>query len=103
MKTSSALALTSNLALAALLATLAGCASGNYEKAGSTSSGLTEAATRIDLAKGKVDLAVSSLNDLVNNPSGDLVPRFKKYTTAVTDLESSAKDVSSKVNGMKGA
>jgi SMC interacting uncharacterized protein involved in chromosome segregation len=103
MKTSRAIALTSNLALAAALAVLVGCKSGNYEKAGSTSTGLTDAATRIDLAKGKVDVAVSSLNDLVNNPSGDLVPRFKKFTAAVSDLESSAKDVNSKVSGMKGA
>jgi hypothetical protein len=103
MKNPKAILLTSNLALALLLATLAGCASGNYQKGGSAASGLTESANRIELAKGKIDVAVTALNALVSGGQADLVPQFKTFTTAVKDLESSAKDVSSKVESMRGA
>ena len=93
--------MTANLALALLLAT--GCASGNYKKGGDAAAGLTESANRIELAKGKIDATLESLNSLINSPQVDLVPQFKKFSTAVNDLESSAKSVSDKVASMRGA
>jgi ABC-type transporter Mla subunit MlaD len=101
MRKSKLIQLTSNLALVVAIAALAGCKSGNYEKGASTAAGLTESANKIGAAQGKIDAAVNSLNDLVNNPQGDLVPRFKKFNAAVSDLESSAKSVSGNVADMR--
>src|SRR5262245_35354923 len=86
------------LALATSL--LAGCASSNYQKGSAAGAGLQASADKITQGSGKVDAALASLNDLVNNP-GDLVAQFKKYTASVSDLESAAKDVQSKVASMR--
>lgn len=79
---------------------IAGCKSSNYEKGSAAGSGLQASADRITQGTGKIDTALTNLNDLVNNP-GDLPAQFKKYSAAVSDLESSAKDVSSKVAAMR--
>jgi predicted nucleic acid-binding Zn-ribbon protein len=83
------------------LALLAGCSSANYEKGSATGAGLQASADKIGQGQAKIDAALKSLNDLVNNPS-DLATQFKTYGTSVSDLESSAKDVSSKVASMRG-
>ena len=103
MKKTKAIMMTSNLALAAMLAALAGCASDNYQKGGDAAAGLTESANRIEQSKGKIDATLASLNSLVAASQGDLVPQFKKYSSAVSDLESSAKNVDSKVEDMRGS
>ena len=79
---------------------IAGCKSSNYEKGSATGAGLQAASDRIGQGTAKIDAALGSLNDLVNNP-GDLVTQFKKYSSAVSSLESSAKDVQSKVAAMR--
>jgi SMC interacting uncharacterized protein involved in chromosome segregation len=102
MKRTKLIQLTTNLALASALAVLAGCASGNYEKGSSTAAGLSESADKISAGKTKIDVALNSLNDMVSNPQVDLVPKFKKFNTAVSDLESTAKHVSDSVASMRG-
>lgn len=79
---------------------IAGCKSANYQKGSAAGAGLQASANRISQGNAKIDAALSALNDLVNNPS-DLVAQFKKYGGAVNDLESSAKDVQSKVAAMR--
>ena len=83
----------------AAVALLAGCASGNYQKGAAAGAGLQASADKIDKGSGLIDAAIASLNDLVNNP-GELPAQFKKFGAAVGDLESTAKDVSSKVTAM---
>jgi hypothetical protein len=101
MKKSNALTLISNLALAATLTGLLGCASGNYQKGGETATGLKESADRIEGGKGKLDAVLASLNDMVANPQSDLVPKFKTFNTALSDLESTAQHVKDKVAAMR--
>lgn len=79
---------------------IAGCKSSNYEKGAAAGAGLQASADRITQGSAKIDTALTSLNDLVKNPS-DLAAQFKKYSAAVSDLESSAKDVQSKVATMR--
>ena len=83
------------------VALLAGCRSSNYEKGAATGAGLQASADRIGQGQGKIDTTLTNLNDLVNHP-GDLATQFKKYSGSVSDLESSAKDISSKVASMRG-
>jgi hypothetical protein len=101
MKKSKAVKILSNLALAAVVSAFAGCASGNYQKGSGTATGLTESADMIAGGKGKVDAVLASLNDLVGTTQGDLVPKFKAFNTAYSDLVSTAKDVKSKVTKMR--
>jgi SMC interacting uncharacterized protein involved in chromosome segregation len=101
MKKTKAMNITSTIGLVAALAFLAGCASSNYEKGAATSAGLKDSAERINAGKAKIDAALTSLNELVNNPQGDLVPKFNKYDQAVNDLESAAKNVSERVADMR--
>src|SRR5690348_14847947 len=79
---------------------IAGCKSSNYEKGSAAGAGLQASADRISQGSAKIDATLASLNDLVNNP-GDLVTQFKKYSSSVSSLESSAKDVQSKVAAMR--
>jgi len=101
MKKSKAAKFLSTLALAAVVGAFAGCASGNYQKGSGTAAGLTESADMISAGKGKVDAVLTSLNDLVGTSQGDLVPKFKAFNTAFSDLESTAKDVKAKVTKMR--
>jgi len=80
---------------------LAGCTSANYQKGSATGAGLQDSADRMHQGSVKIDTTLTNLNDMVNNP-GDLAAQFKKYTASVADLESSAKNVESKVASMRG-
>jgi hypothetical protein len=103
MKTKTAISLVSHLALATALVTLAGCASGNYQKGAATSSNLSDSATKIGDGRVKINNTLAALDDLVDNPQGDLVPKLKKYNDAVSDLESTAHEVGAKVKDMSAS
>lgn len=89
-------------ALATSLLLFAGCASSGYQKAGKTSTSLQETAQGIDHALVPLDHVVATLADLVNNPNPDITPQFKKYSAAVTRLESLADDVRDHATAMRG-
>lgn len=101
MKKSNRLNLLFGAALAITLIALAGCASKNYQKGSDTGSGLIDAANRITAGKTKIDAVLAPLNTLVSNPQGDLVGEFNKFNDAVSDLQSSAQDVKSRVAAMR--
>jgi chromosome segregation ATPase len=88
------------LVLAGAIALIAGCKSSNYETGAAAGAGLQTSADRINQGTGKIDAVLTNLNDIVDHP-GDLVTQFKKYSTSVSDLESSGKDVESKVAAMR--
>ena len=87
------------LPLVTLIAALAaGCATNGYKKANSTAAYLESTADRINKGSTQIDAAISTLTQLVEKPDADLTGQFKKYNTAVSGLESVAKDVASRAN-----
>jgi hypothetical protein len=87
--------------LSVLLAAVAGCKThSNYETAGATAEGLQASADKIQTAKGQVDSTLAALNDLVNNPT-NLPTQYTTFSSAVTGLQASAKDVNDKVTDMR--
>jgi hypothetical protein len=100
MKTTKKLNFISNLVLAALLAVVAGCKTSNYETGNATAEGLRASADKIQTAKGQLDSTLAALNDLVNNPT-NLPTQYTAFSSAVTGLQSSAKDVDAKVTDMR--
>jgi SMC interacting uncharacterized protein involved in chromosome segregation len=101
MKTSSILNIVPQLALAAALTALVGCATSNYEKGAATSASITDAANKIAAGKVKIDTTLTSLNDLVNTSQGDLQPKYQQFSTAVNDLQSTAQNVKDRVAEMR--
>jgi len=89
------------LMVAGLTLLMAGCKSSNYEQGSAAGAGLQASADKMGQGNAKIDAAVTSLNDLVKNP-GDMAAQFKKYSEAVSDLESTAKEIQSKVASMRG-
>ena len=98
MKTITCSKLVSGLAIVTLLVALTGCATANYEKGAGTSAGLTKAADQIALCNDKVDATLAALNDMVENPQGDLVAKYGKFNGAVNDLLSTVKNVTAQVS-----
>jgi len=90
--------------VAVLVATLAGCASSdNYKKGDTAGTGLKEAASAIAAGEIKIQGALTALTNLVSSQQGDLVPKFEKFNTAVTDLQSTAQEVKDRVAAMRQA
>ena len=93
--------LISLVAIAACGVLVTGCISTGYEKAGTTSTSLRDAAQGIDNALGPLDTVVAALSDLVTNPGPDITPQFQKFSAAVSNLESLANEVSSREAAMR--
>ena len=101
MKTLGIKLLLGNLAVIGLIGILAGCASTGYQKAGATSEALQAAANRITNGILQIDVTLTSLTNLVNNPTGNLAPQYKKYCDNVETLRSMAVDVNNKAIAMQ--
>ena len=86
----------------AMAGLLAGCSSTGVDKAADTATSLKQASEKINKGSGLIDQSLTALNDLVNNPQPDLRKQFKTFNSAVDELGSTAKDVSSKAESMKG-
>jgi Protein of unknown function (DUF2959) len=95
MKKSKTINILTSLTIAAALAVMAGCTSdkGNYQQGAATGAQLVDAAGKIADGSGSIDATLTSLNDLVNNPQGDLVPKFKKFNDNVTSLQALSDNV----------
>lgn len=81
------------LMLAGVLSLVAGCASRGYHTGERTAANLQSLATRIELAGRQMDIAVTELDGLVNNPQPDLRPQFDRFATAVGQLNSLATNI----------
>jgi len=88
MKTHSFDKLVSNSLLMSVTLLIAGCASSGYRAGESTTSTLQSLATRIESTGAQMDIAVTELNSLVNNPQPDLRPQFDRFSAAVSKLGS---------------
>src|SRR5579864_9690115 len=69
---------------------MSGCASASYKKSNAASESLRRAAIDINLENRMIDVTMASLDDLINNSSGDLRPHFEKFNTALDDLVSAS-------------
>jgi hypothetical protein len=88
MKTHSFDKLITTTFLMAVTLLIAGCASSGYRTSESTVSTLQSLATRIESTGTQMDIAVTELNSLVNNPQPDLRPQFDRFSSAVGKLGS---------------
>jgi hypothetical protein len=85
------------LSVSSVIALLAaGCATHGYTKANSTSAYLLSTSDRILKGVSQIDGATASLTELVEKPDADLTAQFKKFSAAVSGLESVAKDVAAR-------
>lgn len=84
-----------------IAAILSGCASRGYNRADSAASSVRNAATRVEVGALQIDIALTALSQLVNNPAADMKPQFSKFDSAVDDLKSLSKDIAGKSESMQ--
>lgn len=65
---------------------MSGCASASYKKGDAASVSLHRAAIEINAENRAIDVAMASLDDLINKPSGDLRPQFERFDDAFNRL-----------------
>lgn len=81
------------IACGTLIAFATGCASVGYKQAHTTSTSLQNAAQSIDESLVPLNEVLAALDDLIENPGEDITPQFQTYSSAVSQLEASAKSV----------
>lgn len=79
---------TSALALALLW--LAGCESTGYQKGALAAKSLDTAAVEVAAESAQLETAISSLEDLVNKPAGDLKPQLQRFSLSLDQLVAAA-------------
>lgn len=82
-----------NLLLAALTAALVGCKSAGYESGNKTAASIQKAADQIGALPGQINTTLASLSDLVEKPQPDLRPQFKQFSSNLSRVESTARDI----------
>lgn len=65
---------------------LAGCASTPYHKGDAAAISLQDAASDVQGQSRALEIAMGTLDDLVNKPEADLKPQFKRFSKAVNNL-----------------
>ncbi len=89
------------LALGGLLGLLlVGCSTGRASKGNAAAVSLQRAAAEVQAESNAVELAMKALNELQNEPGGDLRQPFRHYGQAVDRLESAARKTAATGNRM---
>ena len=101
MKTFKIKLVTTNLALAALLAVLAGCVSKSYDKGAATSAALQSSANAVAETSTKVNDVLAAMNNLTFKSEGDLRNQFDAFGSAIGNLDKSNDKLASKVAEMQ--
>ena len=101
MKTSTACTVIAQLALAAVFTALVGCKSANYQQGAATGAGAVQAAAKIQQGITNIDAVLTAMNNLSNTSQGDLVPKYKQFSTDVSNLKESAQNVKDRVADMR--
>lgn len=70
-----------------------GCSSPGYRQSESTAKTLQSLATRLESTGAELNIAVTELNSLVNNPQPDLRPQFNRFAGAVAEIHSLSNEV----------
>ncbi len=81
------------IAFSAVIALAAGCASTGYKKAQTTSTSLQDTAQSIDDTLVPLNAVLVALDDLVKSPGEDITAQYQTYSSAVSQLEASVKNV----------
>src|SRR5436309_15901333 len=63
--------------IALALTLFCGCASSSYKKSDAAAYGLQKAAIAVNAESQAIDVTLAALDNLVNQPAGDLRPRFE--------------------------
>ena len=95
--------ITTNLALAAALTVLAGCASKSYEKGAATATATQSAAAAVAQTSTKVTDVLGALNNLTFKSQGDLRKQYDAFVSATANLDKSIEALGSKVTAMRDA
>ena len=103
MKTCKIKLITTNLALAAALTVLAGCASKTYDKGAATSAALQSAATATTDTSTKVTDVLGALNSLTFKSEGDLRKQYDAFVSAAGKLDKSIENLGAKAQSMRDA
>ena len=77
--------------LAANALWLAGCASRGYDKSQAAAWSLQIAGEEVQIERRALESALSSLNDLVNKPPGDLIAGYQRFSASVDQLAVAAR------------
>lgn len=93
MKTSSFPQFITTALLLGFTAMFAGCATSGYKTSERTAATLQSLASRIETTGAQMDIAVTELNNMVNNPQPDLRPQFERFSAAVSKLGSLSNSV----------
>jgi len=103
MKASKMKLLTTNLALAAALAVLAGCVSKSYEKGAATATALQSAADAVSQTTTSVNGVLAALNNLTFKSEGDLRKQYDAFVSGVDKLAKSNENLAAKATTMRDA
>jgi len=81
--------------LALTLALLSACSSPTTaDKGAAAGKNATQAATYVEQGIGELDATLAALKELVLHPAADLAPQYKTFAKNLSNLESTAKEVS---------
>jgi len=103
MKTSQTKIITLNLALAAVLAVVAGCVSKSYDKGSATSAALQASADAVAQTSTKVNDVLAALNNLTFKSQGDLRNQYDAFVSAAKNLDNTTQTLDAKVVQMRDA
>lgn len=95
--------ITKNLALAAALAALAGCASKSYDKGAATATALESAAAATTQTSTRVTDVLGALNNLTFKSEGDLRKQYDAFVSASEKLNKSIETLGTKAATMRDA
>jgi hypothetical protein len=81
------------LGLSLIALSWVGCSSPGYRESESTAKTLQSLAMRLESTGAELNVAVTELNGLVNNPQPDLRPQFDRFAAAVKKIHSLSNEV----------
>src|ERR1051325_7969749 len=82
---------TATIAFVLALLSLAGCSSTPYRKGDAAAMSLQDASSEVQGQSRALEVAMGTLDDLVNKPEMDLKPQFKRFSKAVDTLAAYAR------------
>jgi len=95
--------ITINLALAAALTVLAGCASKSYDKGAATANATSAAAAAVAQTSTRVTDVLGALNNLTFKSQGDLRKQYDAFVTTIANLDKSIETLGAKATAMRDA
>jgi len=90
-----------NIALAAVIAVVAGCKSASYDKGVTASTALQSTANEISATSTKLTDVLGALNNLTFKSEGDLRKQYDAFTASTKSLDDSLSKLDSSVDALK--